>query len=136
MKKESISQHNPLIEENHTAKIVIDYLDTSAQQLDKQTTGKLDQAREHAVSAFAKRKQTATHTNGAHVLSLLGDYFHHHRSSMSAALILGTVLIALFLSQQFTAQNTSEQGDAFLLASDLPPEAYLDKGFDVWLARN
>jgi len=29
--------------------------------------------------------------------------------------------------------NSLERSDAFLLASELPPEAFADKGFNTWL---
>lgn len=137
MKNEPTMQQNNSNGENHTAKTVISYLEANANQLDKQTVVKLDHARERAISALVARKHgvAATGTNGTQVLSVLGDFIGHHRPLMFAALVLGSVLIALLLSQKFTAQNETEQGDAFLLASDLPPEAYLDKGFDVWLKR-
>jgi translation initiation factor 2B subunit (eIF-2B alpha/beta/delta family) len=124
--------------EINVARTVVNYLDKSANQLDTKTVGKLDQARERAVSALAARKQTASASsaNGGNVLSHLGDYIEHHRPMMSVALILGALLVVFVLSQKFSAQNKTEQGDAFVLASELPPEAYLDKGFDVWLKRN
>jgi hypothetical protein len=42
------------------------------------------------------------------------------------------ILFAFFAIQQLDINNL-ERSDAFLLASDLPPEAYADQGFDAWL---
>ena len=49
---------------------------------------------------------------------------------------LTVVAVLTFLVLQ--PYNTSEpiETDAMLLASDLPPEAYVDKGFDAWLANS
>jgi hypothetical protein len=52
---------------------------------------------------------------------------------MSTAITLGAILLAFYAAQQFGSNANLEEGDAFLLASDLPPEAYADKGFDTWL---
>jgi hypothetical protein len=41
--------------------------------------------------------------------------------------------ILTFFALQHNAINTPVDGDALLLASELPPEAYVDKGFDAWL---
>jgi len=35
-----------------------------------------------------------------------------------------------------SVSHQMENSDAFLLASDLPPEAYADKGFTAWLDTN
>lgn len=83
-------------------------------------------------NAVMHTQQTAQ--NNGHSLSLLGQfsgYLNQHRlvSSISfASLVLFTFLLVQQLDQQ-SLQNS----DAFLLASDLPPEAFADKGFDSWI---
>jgi len=52
----------------------------------------------------------------------------------SAALILG--LIGIQYWQQTPSVEEIEEIDAALLTSDLPINAYLDKGFDAWLKRS
>jgi hypothetical protein len=54
----------------------------------------------------------------------------------SAALVILVMLVTFFAVQQFEVSNNLENSDAFLLASDLPPEAYADKGFDAWIDTN
>ena len=61
-----------------------------------------------------------------------GDYFEHHRL-MFTAIIVGAMLLTFFVAQKFNADNNLNNSDAFLLASELPPEAFADKGFDTWL---
>jgi hypothetical protein len=48
------------------------------------------------------------------------------------ALVVSAALL-VFVTLQHNYFEPVE-ADALLLASDLPPEAYVDKGFDAWLA--
>jgi hypothetical protein len=43
------------------------------------------------------------------------------------------IMLAFFVVQQVEFEDNSKSSDAFLLASELPPEAFADKGFDIWL---
>lgn len=117
--------------EQDKAKEVIRLLDESIGGLDQKILGRLSSARKQAVAAHAQaRLVPATAGSLAHIL---GDYFHHHRVMVSTLAIVGAVLMTILISQQFNANDTGQYGDAFLLGSELPPEAYVDKGFDVWL---
>ena len=119
--------------EEITAKQIIDFLDEDAARLDASTVGRLAAARNRAVTRHTERMRTASRQSGfAQSTSRL---LHHHRAAMSAALVCSAVFVAFLLTQQLSEQDMLGQGDAFLLASELPPEAYLDKGFDVWLER-
>lgn len=121
--------------EKDSAKEIIRLLDESVVTLDAEIVSKLANARNLAVSALAERKRTASDisVDSSGLMRLFGNYIHHHRVLMSTALVCGALFIAFLVTQQFNGQDMMEQGDAFLLASDLPPEAYLDKGFDTWL---
>lgn len=48
--------------------------------------------------------------------------------------IFAIVIASLFVMQQINSNNNLEMSDAYLLASELPPEAFADKGFNTWLA--
>jgi hypothetical protein len=122
--------------QNDTIKEIIGWLDESATKLDAHIVDRLAKARHQALSVLAQRQsaQTIEHAGGA--LRLFNDYIRNHRAMMSTALVCSAVFVALLLTQQLYRQDSLEQGDSFLLASDLPPEAYLDKGFDVWLERS
>lgn len=117
--------------EQDTAKKIVDLLDEGTGHLDYQTSEKLSAARRKAVAAVASPAY-AHHAQ----LSLTGlghsvqEYFHHHHWMPMA--IVASVALLLFVALQ---QHYSEpvEADALLLASDLPPEAYVDKGFDAWL---
>jgi len=114
--------------ESQVAHYVVDLLDHNAQHLTAVTAKRLSVARSLAVNQVA-RQQTANHSG---VLSWLGDQIEHHRT-MSTAVVVVAMLLAFYAAQHFSSNANLENSDAFLLASDLPPEAYADKGFDTWL---
>lgn len=121
--------------EAQTAHYIADLLDEHAQHLTAVTAKRLSVARDLAVKKLASQ-QTQTINHSGNVLSWFGSnveqYIAHHRA-ISAAVVLGAMLLAFFAAQQFGVNTNLENSDAFLLASDLPPEAYADKGFDTWL---
>ena len=121
-------------QEQETAKKIVGLLDQGLARLDMKTVARLVAARSQAVTLLAGREQSQPVMAGHHALMRQAvDYFHGHRGWMSAALVFGAILVAFVATQQLPGQQAVEQGDAFLLASELPPEAYLDKGFDAWL---
>ena len=115
----------------NVVKAVIEALDESALRLDKATVDQLAESRQRAVA-------TAERVHSAPQLAIVGaGHFSFNdsrpwRSWMAAVLLL---LLAWLLIQQNIHRGALEQ-DALLLASELPPEAYLDKGFDAWLERS
>jgi len=122
--------------EKDTVKEIIGWLDESAAKLDAHIVCKLARARHQATSVLVQRQSAQTIEGAGGVLRLFNDCIRNHRTMMSTALVCSAVLVAFLLTQQLSRQDSLEQGDGFLLASDLPPEAYLDKGFDVWLERS
>jgi hypothetical protein len=122
--------------EKNTAKEIIGWLDESASKLDAHIVAGLARARHQAASVLVQRQSAQMIEGTGGVLHLFNDYIRNHRAMMSTALVCSAVFVALLLTQQLSRQDNLEQSDGFLLASDLPPEAYLDKGFDVWLERS
>ena len=120
-----------MMNEKDTAKTVIGLLDESASSLDTNITGRLAEARRQAIGRLAHNGQAAKEHTG--VAGWLMDYFHHHRAVSSAALACSAVLVAFVATQQLYNKEAEGYGDAFLLASELPPEAFLDKEFHTWL---
>ncbi len=124
--------------EEQVAQNVAHLLNSDAQQLSPALAQHLSTARSLAVNQLAARQPAsfsivnrsgnALHWVGEHV----GHFFGSHRA-MSGAMVAGVMLLTFFAVQQFNFDNNLENSDAFLLASDLPPEAYADKGFDTWL---
>ena len=124
--------------EHETAKEIVSLLDEGTVKLDREVLDRLYAARMKAVGNLAAQKQAVTvdHADGlGHVLRLFGNYMHRHRLLMPAVMIASAALVAFIVTQQMTGQPSIEQGDAFLLGAELPPEAFLDKGFDTWVAR-
>jgi predicted membrane-bound mannosyltransferase len=113
-------------------------LKDEAQQLTAQEVQHLMVARHLAVRQLV-RQQAQTFNHSGNVLQRLGhhlgEYWEQHRI-LSAAVIFLAIMLTFFAAQKFEADRSLEASDAFLLASDLPPEAYADKGFDTWLEAN
>lgn len=120
-------------DEKDTAKVIVGLLDESASRLDKNITDRLARAREQAAGKLAQGARTAGDRSGRSIAALFMDFFSHHRVVSSTALAFSAVLVAFVATQQLNNQEAEGQGDAFLLASELPPEAFLDKEFHTWL---
>lgn len=126
-------------QEDVTAQAIVAYLNASADNIDDNTLNTLAQARGQALNAYAQATQTANQHTGNGVtgaLRMFGDYFNHHRVLASSAMAVSAMFVAILVTQQFSQVENHGDGDAFLLGSDLPPEAYYDKGFDSWLERS
>ncbi len=114
--------------EQQFAQEVVQYLDASTQQLTPETASGLQQARQRALAAHGQHVQA-----GQGVLALLANRFLPYQRGLSLAALAGAVFFTFILTQELTGHGNTERGDAFLLASELPPEAYLDRGFYSWL---
>lgn len=110
-------------------------LNERAQHLSAETIQRLSVARNLAVEQLSAQQSQSLQQNGNLLTWLggsVGQYFGHHRA-MSAAMLAGVMMLTFFAAQQFSVNNNLENSDAFLLASELPPEAFADRGFDTWL---
>ena len=124
-------QHNVNLEQK-IAKDIIDLLDHDAQNLSAVNVAKLASARQQALSShMCLHKVSAFSLAG--ISHSFVEYFDKHRALTSSGLALGIILVAFFVVQPFSHSNNNSGSDAFLLGSELPPEAYADKGFDTWL---
>lgn len=123
------------ITEEQFAHGISSVLNERSQHLTAAQLQRLAQAREQAVSKLSLQQAQSIQSSG-NVLQWLGhhmgDYIGHHRA-MSTAMIAGVMMLTFFAAQQFDFNNNLENSDAFLLASELPPEAFADKGFDTWV---
>jgi len=97
--------------EQETARQIVELLNESTQRLDPKVAVRLEDARHAAVARV--NAQGAAVAGPAGLAQMFMDYVSQHRIIMPTAMMC----------------------DAVLLAFDLPPEAYLDKGFDEWLER-
>lgn len=126
------------LSEAQLAQNVIHLLNDNAHHLNPALTQRLSAARHLAVNHLANT-QTVNHhiiNRNGNALHWMGNnfknFFGNHRA-MSGAMMAGVMLLTFFVVQELNFDNNLENSDAFLLASDLPPEAYADKGFDKWL---
>lgn len=101
-------------------------LDMHAKHLSMRTLKQLEDGRMRAVKAHARRQDSAVNINKNGTLSNFFVWAQHHRIA-STGLILAAVIAGLVLMQAFSHQEAS---DAFLLGADLPPEAFVDRGFE------
>lgn len=118
-------------ESSTTASLLVSLLNDNAQHLNAVTAQRLMTARSLAVNKLAAQQTHALQING-NVLHWFGELFNQHRA-MSSAMVASVMVLTFFAAQQMNFDNNLENSDAFLLASDLPPEAFADKGFDTWL---
>lgn len=115
--------------EQQFAQEVVQYLDAGTQQITPDTALRLQQARQRALAQHQQQQVVA----GQGALALLAHRILPYQRGLSIAALAGAVFLTFIVTQQLTGHGNAERGDAFLLASELPPEAYLDRGFYSWL---
>lgn len=122
-----------MTQEQNTAKKITEALDRGVAELDAITIDKLAAARKQAVSVMVQPASVA-HLEPAHagVGQFIIEHMHGQRAWTAMALLLVAGLLVFAVLQQ-NSINEPVEADALLLASELPPEAYIDKGFDAWL---
>lgn len=101
------------------------FLEDNAKRLSMRTLKQLETGRERAVKAHAAQISGATFNKDGS-LTQLSAWAEHHRI-FSAGLVLAAILVGFVLMQ---ALSNNESSDAFLLSADLPPEAFVDRGFE------
>ncbi len=107
------------------AKQIAGLLDAHANRLSMRTLKQLENGRERAVKAHAQQISGVS-VNRDGTLSSISGWVEHHRMAM-AGLALAAIVASFLATQSFKHQESS---DAFLLSSDLPPEAFVDRGFE------
>ena len=129
--------------EEQVARSLVELLDSHAQQLSESQSQQLAEARSLAIGRLVSKEAALVGNHRLHrsgnTLQWLGGRFGHYVEQhrvFSTLLVVCVMLITLFAVQQFSINHQIENSDAFLLASDLPPEAYADKGFTAWLDTN
>ncbi len=119
---------NQKLQENEfdtQAKQIAGLLDAHASRLNMRTLKQLENGRERAVKVHAQQISGVSINHDG----TLNDVFlwaEHHRIA-STGLVLGVIIMG-FVGMQSMSQR--ESSDAFLLGSDLPPEAFVDRGFE------
>ena len=108
--------------EHEFAANVIRHLDYGVAQLEAGTRERLFAARNAALAHYREEPAAGVAWMGARQLLTIG------------ALVAALVGIAYWQSN--APVNELAEIDTFLLSDELPPNAYLDKGFDSWLKRS
>jgi hypothetical protein len=128
-------------EDTDFAKKIAARLDQGAADLKAGTVYRLQLARQEALARLSDPKRAAElRLAGAHALAGSGTLGGDRRSWASGRLWIGIALIVVagFGIQQWQAYQQIkdiEETDAAILTSDLPIDAYLDRGFQNWLKR-
>lgn len=126
-----------MTQERDTAKKIVEILEHGTSNLDAATLARLASARRQAVAAMDGRARVA-HVELAHagLGRFVSTHLHGRHAWVSTLIALVIVLLVVAVVQKNWLVNMTwepVEADAQLLASDLPPEAYVDKGFDAWL---
>lgn len=124
------NQHQNIDQLETKAKQVASLLGSHAQRLDMRTLKQLEDGRARAVSLHQKRQGSTVNSDGT--LSQWTSMVEHHRFAFSG-LVLAAIIGSFIVMQGF---QTSETSDAFLLGADLPPEAFVDLGFEPSLNKH
>ena len=122
---EIVSENIDTLEIDTQAKQIADLLDAHASRLSMRTLKQLENGREQAVKVHAQRISGVS-LNHDGTLSGISSWAEHHRIA-STGLVLGAIIVGFVVMQ---SMGQREFSDAFLLGSDLPPEAFVDRGFE------
>lgn len=116
------------------AKKITTYLDAAQRDLKSGTVYRLQQARAAALARLAEPRRVSELAVAGGGGTIAGPRPFYAQLRFWAGVLL--IALAGFGWQQWQAfQNVqeAEEIDAELLTSDLPIDAYLDRGFQVWL---
>ena len=119
------------------------YLDAGAADLRSGTVYKLQLARARALERLGAEPERAVAADTAHAFAGAGSVRAggsgvRKGAWLGFALAVALLLAAAYGYQQWELQQQTrelEELDAQLLSSDLPIDAYLDRGFQTWLTR-
>ena len=126
-------------DQDEFAKKIKGYLDAGTANLRAGTTYRLQQARAKALARLAEPAR-ATESRLAHALAGTGGGAGSSGVRRGVWLGFGVLLIAtmVFGYQQWQLYQQTreiEELDVQILTSDLPIDAYVDRGFQTWLMR-
>ena len=107
------------------AKQIAGLLNAHASRLSMRTLKQLENGRAQAVKLHAQRTSGVS-LNHDGSLNGFFSWAEHHRIA-STGLVLGAIMVGFVIMQ---SMGQRESSDAFLLGSDLPPEAFVDRGFE------
>lgn len=123
--------------EEHFARQVCRSLEQGTHDLNPAIAERLRAARERALAhRIAAAPSIATFGAGSAVMQLGGDERRHPVRTLLAILALLLGVVVAYYWNAFEQASENEEVDSALLADDLPPNAYLDRGFQAWLEKH
>ena len=124
-----------MTQERDIAQQVVELLDYGTSQFPANTAEQLRASRRKALHAAAVASSSApVETALAGAGRVLHAHWRHPNYAVTALLLLALLLLASLVMKQHQAGPV--EADTLILASELPPEAYVDQGFDAWLKRS
>jgi hypothetical protein len=124
-------------DEREIAKKITTYLDHGTTELRAGTVYRLQLARQEALAGLAEPRQASELVLAGAGGGTLGGrrLFADARIWVGVLLLVGGVLSYQYWQSVQQARDI-EETDAAILTSELPIEAYLDRGFQAWLKRS
>ena len=112
-------------------------LDQGVREIDAGVAERLRAARECALQHRTIAVESVVLVGAGRTALQLGEGGRGHHPVRTALSILALLLgVALtYYWNAFDQATENEEIDSALLADDLPPNAYLDKGFQAWLEK-
>jgi hypothetical protein len=123
--------------EEYFARQICRVLDQGTRELDRGITERLRAARERALQQPQTVSVAAVAIVGAGGTALRFDGADSHpfRTLFAILALLLGVSLAYYWNG-FTQASEFEEIDSALLADELPPNAYLDRGFQAWIEQS
>jgi hypothetical protein len=122
------------------AKKITGYLDAGAADIKAGTAYRLQQARQDALARM-RAPEPVMHARAAHAFASPGGPSRGVPARWKSGRLwfgIAAIVVATLAWQQWQVYQQTreiEELDAQLLSSDLPIDAYLDRGFQNWLTR-
>ena len=107
-------------------------LNQGVDALDRKVAGRLHQARQAALNLQRVPVSGLRMAGIGHTLELA---FFSNARNLLAVMALSVGAMGTYYWNAFEQAQEFEEIDSALLAGDLPPSAYLDRGFHAWLER-
>jgi hypothetical protein len=126
-------------EERELAKKLVRHLDGGVDRLEPGVRGRLQSARNAALSRYRDRPQSVPGLAWAGQAARFAD--HHFPGARNRVVVAALALVLAGFAYWQWQRNGAPAADiaaidASLLTDELPLNAYLDKGFDTWLKRS
>lgn len=122
--------------EEQFARQICHVLERSTENLDPAIAERLRAARERALQRQHVASLAPAMVGAGGTALLSGDEAKHPLRTALAILALLLGVSISYYWNGFSQANENEAIDSALLADDLPPNAYLDKGFQAWLEKD